>query len=130
MRSDSSEANHSNKFEQKSPSRPLCYIISINQKKFQRLDKDLQDAIIRAGKIASEKFAKKYDADMKNEIAEMEKAGTKVTYATEKDYEAWQSLPTCEGNIQTWLAEADKVGLPDAENTFKQIRSIVEKYLK
>lgn len=106
------------------------YIISINQKKFQRLDKDLQDAIIRAGKIASEKFAKKYNADMKNEIADMEKAGAKVTYATEKDYEAWQKLPTCESNIRTWLAEADKAGLPDAENTLKQIRAIVEKYLK
>ncbi len=105
------------------------YIISINQNKFKKLDKDLQDAIIRAGKIASEKFAKKYDTDMKNEIAEMEKAGTKVTYATEKDYEAWRKLPTCEGNIQTWLAEANKAGLSDAENTFKQIRTIVEAYL-
>ncbi|WP_446424600.1 TRAP transporter substrate-binding protein DctP [Mailhella sp.] len=106
------------------------YVISMNEKKFKKLDKDLQEAIIRAGKIASEKFAKKFDADVKKEIADMEKAGTKVNYATDKDYDAWKNLPSIQGNAQTWLDEAKAAKLKDPEKVFGEIRAIVEKYLK
>jgi len=105
-------------------------LITMNEKKFKKLDKELQDAIIRAGKVASEKFAQKFDNDMKDEIEAMAKAGAKVTYADDTAYAAWQSLPTCEGNIQTWLKEAKEDGVTDADKIFAEIRSIVEKYVK
>lgn len=106
------------------------YVISINEKKFKKLDKELQDAIIRAGKIASEKFAKKFDADVKKEIADMEKAGAKVVYATDKDYDAWRKLPSLQGNADTWMKEAKALKLKDPEKVFEEIRTIVEKYTK
>ena len=104
------------------------YIITISEKKFNKLSKEQQEAVLRAGEIASEKFAKKYDTDMQEEIAAMQKAGTTVTYATEKDYAAWLALPSYEDNIRVWLEEAKKANMPDAEATFGRIRAIVEKY--
>ncbi len=106
------------------------YIITINEKKFNKLSKDLQEAILRAGDIASQKFAKKFNTDLQDEIAAMEEAGTKVNYATEKDYAAWLALPSCQDNIKTWLKEARDAKLPDAEANFNQIADIVDKYTK
>lgn len=106
------------------------YIITINEKKFNKLDKELQEAILRAGEIASQKFAKKYNSDLQEEIAAMEAAGTKVSYATEKDYEAWKALPSCENNVKVWLEEAKKANLPNAEENFNHIAKIVNKYIE
>ena len=100
------------------------------RKKFNKLSKDLQEAILRAGDIASQKFAKKFNTDLPDEIAAMEAAGTKVNYATEKDYAAWLALPSCQDNIKTWLKEARDAKLPDAEANFNQIADIVDKYTK
>jgi TRAP-type C4-dicarboxylate transport system substrate-binding protein len=105
------------------------YIISINAKKFKKLSKDDQEAIVRAGKIASEQFAKTFNADTEAEIADMAKKGTTVTHATEQDYAAWMALPAIEENVKTWLAEAEAAGLKDAEANFNAIRDIINKYV-
>ena len=105
------------------------YLITINEKKFNRMSKDLQEAVLRAGQIASEKFAKKYNTDLAEEIAAMEEAGTKVSYATDKDYEAWLALPSCKHNIEVWLQEAKAANLKDYEENFNHITSIVNKHL-
>lgn len=106
------------------------YIISINEKKFNKLSKELQEAVIRAGEIASQKFAEKFDTDLSEEIKSMEAAGTKVVFATEKDYAAWSALPSCENNIKVWLQEAQKSNLPNPEETFNNIARIVKKYIE
>lgn len=106
------------------------YIVTINEKKFNKLSKDLQEAVLRAGEVASQKFAKKYNTDLKEEIAAMEAAGTKVNYATEKDYQAWLALPSCKNNINVWLNEAKEAGLSDPEGNFNSISKIVNKYIE
>ncbi len=104
------------------------YIISINAKKFKKLSKEDQEAIIRAGKIASEAFAKTFNADTLAEIEDMAKKGTTVTHATDKDYADWMALPAIEENVKTWLAEAQAAGLKDAEANFNAIRDLINKY--
>lgn len=106
-----------------------AFIITVNEKKFNKLDKESQEAIIRAGQIASQKFAEKFDQDIALEIEDMTKKGTTVTYAAEKDYEAWANLPSIKNNFNVWIEEAKKDGLPDAEKTVYQIKEIVESYL-
>ncbi len=106
------------------------YIISINEKKFNKLNKELQESVLRAGEIASQKFAKKFNTDLQEEIEAMEATGTKVNYATEKDYAAWLALPSCENNIKVWLEEAEKANLPNAEENFNHISQIVKKYIE
>ncbi len=107
----------------------IPYIISINQKKFNKLSREDQEAILRAGRVASEKFAKKFDTVTAGEIADMEKAGVKVLHATDKDYAEWQALPSIEENFRVWLDEAQKAGLKDAEQNLNKIREIVNSYL-
>lgn len=131
------ESNHRGKLYEVAPylwvwDKMWCgsaFLITMNQKKFDKLDKDMQEAIIKAGQIASQKFAEKFDMDIALEIEDMEKKGTTVTYAKDSDYEIWAKLPSIEANFQTWIEEAQKDNLPDAENTVNQIRKIVESYL-
>lgn len=106
------------------------YIITISERKFNSLSKELQEAVLRAGEVASQKFAKKYDSDLQEEIKSMEAAGTKVNYAADKDYAAWLALPSCENNIKVWLKKKKKAGLPNAEENFNQISAIVKKYIE
>lgn len=107
----------------------MPYLITININKFNKLDKELQDAIIKAGKIANQKFAQKYDSDIEYELKDMEKKGVIITYATEQDYRDWANLPSTKENFNTWLKEAKTSNLPNAEQVITNIKMIVESKL-
>lgn len=106
------------------------YIISMNDKKFQSLTPEQKAVFERAMEKASQAFAQQFDADVKAGIALMEKAGTKVTYATKDDYDKWNALPSVEGNRKIWLEEAKSAGLKSPEEHLQKITETVSRYTK
>ncbi len=108
---------------------PIPYLITMNIKKFNKLSEEEQAAILRAGEIASQKFAERFDAALAGEIEEIKNAGCKVSYATEADYIAWGKLPSASGgNMKTWADEARVLGIAEPEKVAAKISEIFRSY--
>lgn len=107
----------------------LPFMITMNEKKYQRLPDDLKEVIAQARINATESFTEYYPTTMANEIAKMEGKGAKFTYASKQDVQDWVNLPSNKKNRDTWVAEVTDLGAADASAILEQVEAINATYI-
>jgi TRAP-type C4-dicarboxylate transport system substrate-binding protein len=66
--------------------------VLMSKKTFARLNKQQQDAIIKAGKDAQAMYEKRADAENQKTIKQFEDHKVKVVTLSDADYDAWIAL--------------------------------------
>jgi len=84
--------------------------VAVTADKFAKLPKDVQDAIVKAGRLYVEELIKQTNAQIESSKQAMIKAGTKVARLTDEDRSKWAaSLPDIAGD---WARANEAKKLP------------------
>lgn len=87
---------------------PAAYVI--NEKKWQKLPKDVQDAILQAGNDASRFYGENWDKEQNELSVSFAKAGMVITKISKKDLAVW--MQPLKGIEEEWIKDMEKKGLP------------------
>lgn len=102
---------------------PFLHLINLD--KFNKLPKDVQDAIMKASAIAEQKFGAVYDAAF-DKIKEGEiKAGRSVVEMSQDDLAKWENKDKLAALQDEWVAEAKKAGLSTAGEVMKKVKALM-----
>lgn len=97
----------------------------VNADKFNKLPKDVQDAIMKASAIAEQKFGAVYDAAFDKIKAEEIAAGRSVVELSKDDLAKWESRDKLSGLQAEWVAEAEKGGLATAKQVMEKMKALI-----
>jgi len=125
---------HLMKFDEVAPnlliSKALWYAVPfihvMNLDKFNSLPKEEQDALLKAAKIAEEKFDAVYEAAFDKIRAEQEAAGFTVTEMSDSDINTWASTDNLTQLQDQWVAESEEAGLKTAAQVMDKVRAIMK----
>ncbi len=128
---------HMMKFDEVAPnlliSRQLWFAMPflhlMNADKFASLPKNVQDGILRAGRIAEERFSAVYVAAFDKVRSEQIAAGYTVKDLLQEDVEAWENRGELVKLQNEWVEEAKKAGLANAAEVMEQVRALHEQAL-
>lgn len=87
---------------------PELYVI--NEKKWQSLPKDVQEAILKAGEEASKHAGEVIDRDQERLAKEFEQKGMKIHRITPEEKKVW--MEPLKGIEQEWIKDMEAKGLP------------------
>lgn len=107
----------------------LPFMITMSEKKYQRLPDDLKQVIAQASENATKRFTEYYPTSMAEEIAKMEAKGAKFSYASKEDIQEWINLPSNKKNQETWVEEVTEMGAADASAILEQVKSINAEFI-
>lgn len=107
----------------------LPFMITMNEKQYQKLPDDLKEVFAKARENAVKRFTTYYPQTLQEEIAKMEKKGAKITYASAADMAKWVALPTNKGNQETWVKEVTEMGAQSPDKILTSVYQINQKYL-
>lgn len=107
----------------------LPFMITMNEKKFQKLPEDLQEVFEQARENAVKKFTAYYPESLSDEIKKMEDKGAKISYASAADMAKWVALPTNKTNQETWVKEVTEMGAQDPESILESVFAINSAYV-
>ena len=123
---------HLMKFDEVAPnmlvSKKLWYALPflhyINKDYFASLPKDVQEGLLKASKIAEQKFAAVYDAAFDKVKEEQLAAGVKVTELSDADIDMWASPSKLAAHQADWVKEAEESGVKNAAEIMEQVRAL------
>ncbi len=123
---------HLMKFDEVAPnmlvSKKLWYALPflhyINKDYFQSLSKEVQDGVLKASKIAEQKFAAVYSASFDKVKTEQLAAGVKVTELTDADLAMWADPSKLSVHQANWVKDAEAAGLKDAAGVMEKVRAL------
>jgi TRAP-type C4-dicarboxylate transport system substrate-binding protein len=87
---------------------PAAYVI--NEKKWQKLPKDVQDAVLQAGKDASRYYGENWDKEQEELAVSFAKGGMTITKISGKELAVW--MKPMNGIEEEWIRDMEKKGLP------------------
>ena len=125
---------HMMKFDEVAPnlliSKELWYAMpfvhNVNLTFWNGLPKDVQEGILKASRIAEEKFAKVYEESFDKIMAAQKKAGLKVTVMSKADVLKWENKKELGAMQQEWIKEAAAAGLKTAPKVMEKMRLLVQ----
>ena len=101
---------------------PFLQIFSI--KTFDKLPKDVQDGILRASEIASEKFGQVYNAAFDQVKSEQLASGYTVTELSDADIVKWENAEKLTELRAEWIKESEKAGLKTAAQVMEKVAAL------
>lgn len=107
---------------------PLMY--NINLDFWNKLPSDLQDALMAAGKAASERFADLHANEWERCISEQKEMGCTITKATKEDIQKWVTMPKIDELQEKWIKEVKGRGVENAEEIMDKVKELVQQALK
>jgi TRAP-type C4-dicarboxylate transport system substrate-binding protein len=96
----------------------------MNKKVFDGLPKNVQDGVVKASKIAEQRFAGVYDAAFEKVKAEQLAAGYTVTTMSSADVDVWASSNNLAKHQADWVEGATKAGLANASEIMVKMRAL------
>jgi TRAP-type C4-dicarboxylate transport system substrate-binding protein len=123
---------HLMKFDEVAPnmliSKKLWYALPflhyINKDYFESLPKEVQEGVLKASKIAEQKFAKVYDDSFEKVKSEQLAAGVKITVMTDADLDMWADPARLAVHQANWVKDAEAAGLKDAAGVMEKVRAL------
>jgi TRAP-type C4-dicarboxylate transport system substrate-binding protein len=121
---------HMMKFDEVAPnlliSKKLWYampfIHNVNLDFWNGLPKEIQEGILKASKIAEEKFADVYEKAFEKVKSEQEAAGFKVTTMSQDDIVKWENADQLDALQQQWVKEAEAAGMKNASGVLEKMK--------
>jgi TRAP-type C4-dicarboxylate transport system substrate-binding protein len=101
------------------------YTYAISKRKWNKLPKDIQDALLKAGETAPKIFAKFHAKEWERVLSEQKASGYKVTLATDEDIKKWNDMPDHAMLQKEWATELEKAGVKDAAKVMERMKEIV-----
>jgi len=108
----------------------LPFVVTMNEKSYQKLSPKGKAAVDGALKSALAKTHPIYRAELQKSLDVMKKAGVNITHAQKADYDVWFNLPSKEANKKAWIKEATDAGVKDAGAAYTKILDIVHGYVE
>jgi len=102
---------------------PQLYTMNLN--KWNKLPKDIQEQLLKAGKAASMRFSDLQAAEWNRIITDMKNKGCTVTAAKPSDIEKWVNLPVVAKLQAEWVEEAKAAGVSDTDKAMKRMKEII-----
>lgn len=107
----------------------IPFMITMNEKKYQKLPDELKEVFAQAQANAVKRFTEYYPKTLESEIKGMEAKGVTFTYASAEDIKKWMALPSIQENKQTWIKEVTDMGAADAEMILEKVIEINNQYI-
>ncbi|MGR5144763.1 TRAP transporter substrate-binding protein DctP [Photobacterium sp. DNB23_23_1] len=105
----------------------IPFMHMVNRRTFENMPEDVQDALLKASKIAEEKYSKVYEDTFEQIIQTQKDSGVKVTFMSDEDIDKWENSPKLIDLQSQWVNEAKKAGLDNAEEILTQVKAIYER---
>lgn len=102
----------------------LPFLHYMNKDFFESQPKAVQEGILKASKIAEQKFAAVYDAAFDKVKAEQLAAGVKVTELSDADIDMWANPEKLAKHQADWVKDAEAAGLKDAAEIMKKVSEL------
>lgn len=102
---------------------PFIHAISLD--KWKSLSKKDQDALLKASKIAGEKFGAVYDAAYQKIWDEQKKEGIDVRELTPDEIKEWETQSQYKKHQQVWVKEIKAAGYKNADEILAKLQKLV-----
>ncbi|MBA7564181.1 Solute-binding protein [subsurface metagenome] len=106
------------------------FLHTINLDKWNSLPPDVQEGILKASKIAEEKFSETFKEAFNNTVAEEKKAGCTITFMSEEDVKIFADEDFFKGLRNIWIKDAKEQGIKDAAYYINRLKLIIEEGIK
>jgi len=104
----------------------IPFLITINEKKWESLPKELKQAFSKAAANAEARFSTKYDQWVKTIISDLHKGNCTVTKASQADYNLWLNSPAHQQNLEGWIKSVAAAGVTGPERMIARMKAIVK----
>jgi len=105
---------------------PFPFTITINERVWNRLPKEIQGQIKQAALSARKKAALKYKTFYAGLRETHKKMGVTVVTASAQDTELWVGNPAVQESIQTWIKESKAAGMKNPAAVWDKMEKIVQ----
>lgn len=104
---------------------PLPYLITINEKKWQKLPADLKKAFEVAAVNAHRRYTVEWEKWFEKIFSDMRRSGATITNASDSDYDKWLSSKAHKRNQQYWVKAVSRGGVKNGAELLSKIQAIV-----
>ncbi len=108
----------------------LPFLHYMNKDFFESQPKEVQEGILKASKIAEQKFAAVYSAAFDKVKNEQLAAGVKITELTDADINMWADPEKLSKHQADWVKDAEAAGLKDAAEIMARVSELHKQAMK